>query len=255
MQIEMLGNWGLYHCYKSLEQCELSIKYLEGYRKIEDKLRIKQNFQELVRLELQYKNDQLVRQKIWDQQKQKFILYSALALLLIFIAFFFQLFKKQKLKIVKEKLERKVLQNELDGKERELTSFVLNMIRLNEKKVGIITYLKKQRPRLKMENHDVIDTAIRDLEYDQDAQIWEEFEMRFNKVNSEFYQKLAARFPELTLNEKRLCAFLLMNMTTKEISSITGQSTEAIGKARTRLRKKMGITNHDESITAILSSL
>ena len=101
----------------------------------------------------------------------------------------------------------------------------------------------------------MIDTAIRDLEYDQDAQIWEEFEMRFNKVNSEFYQKLAARFPELTLNEKRLCAFLLMNMTTKEISSITGQSTEAIGKARTRLRKKMGITNHDESITAILSSL
>jgi len=255
MQIEKFGNWGLYHCYKSLAQCALSIKYLEEYRKIEDNLRAKQNFQEVTRLELQFINNQLVRQKMWDQQKQKFILYFALALLLVFIAFLFQLFRKQKFKVAKEMLERKVLQNELDGKERELTSFVLNMIRLNEKKVGIITYLKKQKPRLKKENHDVIDHAIRDLEYDQDAKVWEEFEMRFNKVNSEFYQKLANYFPELTNNEKRLCAFLLMNMTTKEVSSITGQSTEAIGKARTRLRKKLGITNQDESITSVLSSL
>ena len=253
--IERNGNWGLYYCYKQLGESDLAIKYLEEQHKLDDILRAKQNFQELARLELQFKNDQLVKQKMWDQQKQKFILYFALALLLIFIAFLFQLFRKQKFKIIKEKLERKVLQNELEGKERELTSFVLNMIRLNEKKLSLISYLKKQKPRLKKENHDVIDHAIRDLEYDQDAKVWEEFEMRFNKVNSEFYQKLANYFPELTNNEKRLCAFLLMNMTTKEVSSITGQSTEAIGKARTRLRKKLGITNQDESITSVLSSL
>ncbi len=253
--IERNGNWGLYYCYKKLGESDLAIKYLEEQHKLDDILRAKQNFQELARLELQFKNDQLVKQKMWDQQKQKFILYFALALLLIFIAFLFQLFRKQKFKIIKEKLERKVLQNELEGKERELTSFVLNMIRLNEKKLSLISYLKKQKPRLKKENHDVIDHAIRDLEYDQDAKVWEEFEMRFNKVNSEFYQKLANYFPELTNNEKRLCAFLLMNMTTKEVSSITGQSTEAIGKARTRLRKKLGITNQDESITSVLSSL
>ena len=253
--IERNGNWGLYYCYKQLGESDLAIKYLEEQHKLDDILRAKRNYQELTRLELQFKNDQLAKQKMWNQQKQKFILYFALVLLLFFVAFLFQLFRKQKFKVAKEKLERKVLQNELEGKERELTSFVLNMIRLNEKKLGIITYLKKQKSRLKKENQDVIDTTIRDLEYDQDAQVWEEFEMRFNKVNSEFYQKLAARFPELTLNEKRLCAFLLMNMTTKEISSITGQSTEAIGKARTRLRKKLGLTNHDESIAAILSSL
>jgi tetratricopeptide (TPR) repeat protein len=253
--IERNGNWGLYYCYNQLGENDLAIKYLQEQHKLDDIIRTKRNYQELTRLELHFRNDQLIKQKMWDQQKQKFILYFALALLLIFVAFLFQLFRKQKFKIAKEKLERKVLQNELEGKERELTSFVLNLIRLNEKKLGIITYLKKQRPRLKMENRDVIDTAIRDLEYDQDAQVWEEFEIRFNKVNSEFYQKLATSFPDLTLNEKRLCAFLLMNMTTKEIASITGQSTDAIGKARTRLRKKLGLTNQDESITSILDSL
>jgi len=254
-EIAKNANWGLYHCYNFKGKNDLAINYLKEYYKLADSLRIKQNYQELTRLELQFKNDQLVRRKMWEQQKQKLILYFALTLLLFFAAFLFQLFRKQKFKTAKERLERKVLQNELEGKERELTSFVLNMIRLNEKKMGIISYLIKQKPRVKKENQDIIETAIRDLEYDQDAQVWEEFEMRFNKVNGEFYQKLVSRFPDLTTNEKRLCAFLLMNMNTKEISSITGQSIDAIGKARTRLRKKLGITKQSESITSVLSLL
>lgn len=249
------SNWGLYTCFNKLGNYSLALKYRDAQYEFENNLRNKRNYQELTRLELQFKNEQLNKQRMWDQQKQKFLLYFALVVVLIFAAFVFQLFRKQKFKVAKEKLERKVLQNELEGKERELTSFVLNMIRLNEKKMSIINYLKLQKPRLKKENHDVIDTAIRDLEYDQDAGVWEEFEMRFNKVNSEFYQKLADRFPDLTNNEKRLCAFLIMNMNTKDISSITGQSVDAIGKARTRLRKKLGITNQDESITTVLTSL
>lgn len=249
------SKWGLYHCYNEQGKYELAIKYLEEQHELDNNLRSKRNFQELTRLELQFKNDQLVRKKMWEQQRLKFILYFTLVVLLFFIAFLFQLFRKQKFKMAKQKLEQKVLQNELEGKERELTSLVLNMIRLNEKKLSIIAYLRKQKHRLKKENQNVIDTTIQDLEYDQDAKVWEEFEMRFNNVNGEFYKKLASRFPDLTINEKRLCAFLLMNMTTKEISSITGQSTEAIGKGRTRLRKKLNLTNKDDSITSVLSTL
>ncbi len=90
---------------------------------------------------------------------------------------------------------------------------------------------------------------------DQDSRMWEEFEIRFNKVNNDFYQKLSARFPDLTSNEKRLCAFLFMDMNTKEIASITGQSNEAIVKARTRLRRKLGISNQEESISTILTAI
>jgi len=46
-----------------------------------------------------------------------------------------------------------------------------------------------------------------------------------------------------------------MNMNTKETPNIAGQSTEAIGKTRTRLRKKLGLTNQDESIATIIGSL
>jgi DNA-binding CsgD family transcriptional regulator len=44
-------------------------------------------------------------------------------------------------------------------------------------------------------------------------------------------------------------------MTSKEISSITGQSVRAIEQARTRLRKQLGITNQNASLSAFLSSL
>jgi len=128
-EISKSASWGLYHCYNFKGENDLAINYLKEYYKFDEILRNKKNYQELTRLELQFKNDQLVRQKMWEQQKQKFILYFALTLLLFFAAFLFQLFRKQKFKVAKEKLERKVLQNELEGKERELTSFVLNMIR------------------------------------------------------------------------------------------------------------------------------
>jgi DNA-binding CsgD family transcriptional regulator len=61
--------------------------------------------------------------------------------------------------------------------------------------------------------------------------------------------------PNLTLNEKRLCAFLRLDMTSKEISAITGQSVRAIEQARIRLRKQLGLTNQQVSLSAFLSSL
>ncbi len=254
-RIELQAYWGLYATYKSINNLDSAIYFLEQYHDLKGKRQKDQNLTEVARLEVKYKNDKLINQKVWSQQKQKILLYFIVTVLLFATTVLYQLIKKQKLKISKEKLERQLLQNELNSKERELTTFVLNMIRLNEKKHSIIDYLMTEKKRLKKENQGIIDKAIRDMEYHNDTQAWKEFEVRFNKVNSDFYVKLLKKFPDLTNNEKRLCAFLLMNMTTKEIASFTGQSIEAIGKARTRLRKKLGLKNREESITLLLSTL
>ena len=62
-------------------------------------------------------------------------------------------------------------------------------------------------------------------------------------LNSKFFKILTEKFPKLSANEKRLCAFLKLNLSTKEISSITGRTTNSIMVARVRLRKKLGITH------------
>ncbi|MDL2296547.1 tetratricopeptide repeat protein [Bacteroidales bacterium OttesenSCG-928-C03] len=70
--------------------------------------------------------------------------------------------------------------------------------------------------------------------------------MRYSekKKDNEFYKKLLDQFPSLTKNEMRLCAFLRMNLSSKEISVLTKQSQNSIVVARSRLRKKL---NLDES--------
>jgi len=58
----------------------------------------------------------------------------------------------------------------------------------------------------------------------------------------------------LTVNEKRLCAFLRLNLTTKEIAAITHQSIKSINMARFRMRKKMNLET-DVDLVAYLSAL
>ena len=89
----------------------------------------------------------------------------------------------------------------------------------------------------------------------QQGKIWEEFEVRFAKTHGDFYDRLVKAFPDITLNERRLCAFLKLDMTTKEISTITGQSIRAIEIARTRLRKKFSLNQSDISLFEFLSSI
>jgi len=78
---------------------------------------------------------------------------------------------------------------------------------------------------------------------------WEEFEFRFNYVHNDFYDKLVEDFPDLTPNELKLSAFLKLNMTTKDIATITYQSNHSITVARHRLRIKLGLERDDNLIS------
>jgi DNA-binding CsgD family transcriptional regulator len=63
----------------------------------------------------------------------------------------------------------------------------------------------------------------------------------FGKVHRSFYEKLNEQYPNLTANERKICAFLKLNMSNKDIANITFQSDDALKKARLRLRQKLGI--------------
>ena len=83
---------------------------------------------------------------------------------------------------------------------------------------------------------------------------WKEFELRFGQVHKSFYQNLSAKFPDLSPNEKKICAFLRLNMTTKDIALITYKNVNTINQARKRLRKKMDIST-DVNLITLLSEL
>lgn len=64
-------------------------------------------------------------------------------------------------------------------------------------------------------------------------------DLNINKLHEEFQQRLFEKYDNLTANEVRLCTYLRLNMSTKEIAGITNQSTRALEAARSRLRKKL----------------
>lgn len=70
--------------------------------------------------------------------------------------------------------------------------------------------------------------------------------------NDTFFDNLLKEFPNLTKNERKLCTFIHMNLSTKEIAKITHQSTGSINVARSRLRQKFGLTDSDTSLIAFL---
>lgn len=189
--------------------------------------------------------------------KQRETIYIAsVAVTLMLVALLTLLYLNQKKKISEARLRRKNLELEqeklvqqVEYKNKELA---LNMMYLAEKSEFISQIgheLESLKSDAKRENRQLIQQVINQLKKNSDANAWDEFEMRFKEVHEEFYESLNAAYPGLTPNEKRLCAFLRMNMTTKEISALTHQSLNSINMARFRLRKKMDMDQDDNLIT------
>jgi len=159
------------------------------------------------------------------------------------------LLNMQRLKRKNLTLEKDSLKHDLDFKNKELTTNVMYLLKKNEFIINISDKLKKSKYNFKPENRKVIDEIIRELELSTREVSWEEFEVRFQEVHNNFYKNLNEQFPDLTPNELKLCAFLRLNMSTKEISAITYQSQKSISMARYRLRKKLGLDDHANLIT------
>ena len=100
-----------------------------------------------------------------------------------------------------------------------------------------------------------IQNIINTINAHNQEHLWSEFETSFNETDPDYLNRLAARFPDLTPNELKLCIFLKLNLRTKEISVITQQSLKSIEVGRTRLRKKLGIDNTNTNIASFLQQV
>ena len=71
----------------------------------------------------------------------------------------------------------------------------------------------------------------------------------------EFNRRLFMKHPAITKNEKLLCGFLKLNMCSREIAELTGKSISSIEIARTKLRKKIGLTNSKVNLNSFMDSI
>jgi len=148
--------------------------------------------------------------------------------------------------------EKELLRSQLDHQQKQLTMQTVNIVQNSELLQSVINEIRSILPFTAAEGKSIISSLVSRLNDKSNDHLWDEFEMCFEKVHHNFYKNLNEKLPDLSVREKRLCAFLRMNMNTKEIAAITFQSPNAIDVAKHRLRKKVGLDNDEGFLTFLM---
>lgn len=81
---------------------------------------------------------------------------------------------------------------------------------------------------------------------------WRLFHENFDLIHKAFFRHLREQYPQLTPNDLRLCAYLRLNMTTKDIARQSGLSVRGVEGARYRLRKKLGLSENQDLVAFLI---
>ncbi|MCO4294241.1 transcriptional regulator [Solitalea sp. MAHUQ-68] len=150
-------------------------------------------------------------------------------------------------------LQKEQLEADLAGKKREMANTTMNIVYKNE-------LLEKIRDEI----HNLTDATGNLLSYDQlkkiqkvidegmnDERDWNVFENSFNEAQGNFFKKLKGAHPDLVPNDLKLCAYLRMNMSSKEMASLLNITVRGVEIRRYRLRKKLNLP-HDKNLAEYL---
>ena len=160
-----------------------------------------------------------------------------------------------KAELTNSQLKEAELRQELEFKNKELTSYTINFIRKNE----VMEELKESIQQIKKgadadtasQLNKLSRTVDNALDVDKD---WEDFKLYFENVHKDFFRNLKQQYPDLGNSELKLCALLKLNLNMKETAAIMGISPESVKTARYRLRKKLNLSK-DDSLTDFVMAI
>ena len=211
----------------------------------------------------------------WYKAKEGFVLYGLLVLFAALIGYVLhkrKINKEQKLlqfKLEKEheellketalendkkivELKNQSLKNEVTLKSKQLANTAMALVKKNE---ALLT-LKKELISNKnnFDNHFSFNNLVRKI----DGSIghedeWEIFEHNFNQVHDEFFHQLKEKFTELTRKDLKICAYIKMNLSTKEIAPLMNISVRGVETHRYRLKKKLHLSEEESLSTYLIN--
>ena len=150
------------------------------------------------------------------------------------------------------KLRNEQLSQDVDAKNRELAASTMSLIKKNELLNIIKEDLKKSSEENSGRNIKSVISTINSNIAEKDS--WKVFKEAFDNADKDFLKKIKAAHPSLTPSDLKLCAYLRMNMSSKEMSSLLNISLRGVEIRRYRLRKKLEVP-HDKNLTEFLMEL
>ena len=150
-------------------------------------------------------------------------------------------------------IEKEKLRDEVQYKEQELANIALNASRRNSLITGLIA--KLQALNSEEDASEIRRSAsalIRELESQlKDESDWQKSESYFNTIFGGLLDRMKESYPNLSKTDLKLCVYIKLNMSTKEIAGLMNISPRSVEMSRYRLRKKLGL-RPDEDILSVL---
>lgn len=196
----------------------------------------------------------------WYLSNAACIAYSILGLALVF--FIIKIVQAVSLKRARqislkqeEEMKRKQMVLDLEHKAQDLAASTMNVIRKNEILLDIDSeivkatgYMSEDRNRslkiLTKIRHDIRENIQHD-------DVWQKFEKNFDIVYDDYLSRLGRQFPHLTVSDKKMCAYLKMGLSSKEIAPLLNMTVRSVEMTRYRLRKKLGL-GHEDNLMSFL---
>jgi len=246
---------GISRAYSYNSQTDSALIFLQLSQAFSDSLNLKKASETILKEELLTKFTEKESRLHEFYMKNRLPLLVAIFILVIGVVYLFfrnkiamGMLRKIEDSVEEQKKENVFLSRKVEENQKELTMVSLNSIRSKELVDKFKKTLQNSNSLLQTDIKYDLEKLINELKEGKAHNSLGDFEYHFSKIYIGFFEKVIQHFPDLTLNERRLCSFMKLQLTTKEITAITGQSVRAVEIARSRLRKKLNLTNSDISL-------
>ena len=238
-----------------------SAEYFNLYDEVRENLNIEEKAVNVEKLKIEYDYKIREQQLEIDESRKRMNLLLAiggLTILLLVLSLFMIRYRNrlEKAKLANQLKEsrEKELKLELELKNKELASKTIRQTEHDE----LINLVQKDLKEIhskatQSETKHSLNQLFNRIKSNTSQNNWEEFELRFSNVHESFYKKLDELHPNLNSHDKRICALIKLNLSTKEIANLTKTSVKSVENIRTRLRKKLGLTNLKVDLNRYLS--
>jgi tetratricopeptide (TPR) repeat protein len=253
-----------YQLYLEKMEYEKALSYFQKFKDIQDSIFGQETNNRIAELNIKYETAKKETENLRlrsaleikeFREKRLIVLIVIISLLFASLGItflFIRKYQKQKQTIMEQ--EALLLKERLEHSQKELASKALRLASQNEFRIKMIETTGQVYEHLDETGKESLNTLLKNLESRVDQSAWQEFETRFEQVHEAFFDKINSLFPDLTPNDRRICAFLKLNMSTKDIALLTHRSPRSIESARYRLKKKFGL-DPEEDILAFLQSI
>ena len=243
--------FGLYDYYKTTGNYEKALVNLEFYHNTKDSLFNIRKDRQIKELEIRYQVDkknseiELLNSKVVLQRSLRNL---GILLLLVVAALFIVTYNRIRLKsrlLEKEndleKEKSKQLKYELEENNRKLMAQSMLSIQKNQ----LLNEIKEKLTTIEgpCEN---INQAVKLVEETHSAdKEWEDLKIHFTRVHPDFFSRLQEACPDLTSNDLRHCAYIKIQMSTKDVARIMNVDPKSVKMTRYRLKKKLSLAEED----------